>query len=136
MVELAQVGEFMRGHVVDERRREHHQAPVEEYSPVAAAAAPTGPRVREADARNAKTVRACQLCNTVAEELQRLPPHPSEHPLAQACSVGESDLEIVLGEPNLGFSMPQRQGHGPSQPWEPCPGLPDERDPPRSGARL
>src|SRR5258708_9825519 len=89
MVELAQVGEFMRGHVVDQMRRQHHQAPVEEYSPVGAAAAPAGLRVRETDARNVKTVRARQLCDALAEELLCPRPHPIERPLAQACSVGE-----------------------------------------------
>src|SRR6266852_4943701 len=81
MVELAQVGELMRGHVVDQMRRQHHQAPVEEYSPVGAAAAPTGLRVGETDARNVKTERACQLSDALAEELPCPRPHQIERPL-------------------------------------------------------
>src|SRR6266850_5153599 len=136
MVELAQVGELMRGHVVDQMRRQHHQAPVEEYSPVGAAAAPTGLRVGETDARNVKTERACQLCDALAEELLCPRPHPSERPLAQARSVGESQPELSFREPSAGFSVPQRQRHGPSEPRQLCPGLPDKRDMPRSGEAL
>src|SRR6267378_6777513 len=113
MVELAQVGEFMRGHVVDEMRRQHHQPPAEQYSPVAAAAAPTSLRVRETDARNVKAVRVRQLCDALAEELECLRPDPIERPLAQTRSVGESELEPVLREPHAGLSMSQRQGHTP-----------------------
>src|SRR5258708_11209581 len=136
MVELGQVGEFMRGHVVDQMRRQHHQAPVEEYSPVGAAAAPAGLRVRETDARNVKTVRARQLCDALAEELLCPRPHPIERPLAQACSVGEPQSELSFREPSAGFSVPQRQRHGPSEPRQLCPGLPYKTYTPRSGEAL
>src|SRR5712672_286465 len=133
MVELAQMGELMRGDVVDQMRRQHHQAPVEEYSPVGATAAPTGLRVGETDARDTKTERAGQLCDAVAEELQRPLAHPSERPLAQARSVGESQAELSFREPGAGFSVPQGQRQAPFEPRQLCPGLPDERDTRRSG---
>src|SRR5712671_2521945 len=136
MVELAQMGELMRGDVVDQMRRQHHQAPVEEYSPVGAAAAPTGLRVGETDARDMKTERARQLCDAVAEELQRPLAHPSERPLAQARSVGESQPELSFREPGAGISVPQGQRHRPSKPRQLCPGLPDKRGTPRGGEAL
>src|SRR6266513_2384889 len=136
MVEFAQVPKLMCGHVIDQMRRQHHQAPVEEYSPVGGAAPPAGLRVGEADASNAKTVRTRQLRDAVAEELQRPSSHPFERPLAQARSVGESERELSFRKPGAGFSVPQRQGHGPSEPRQPCPGLPDKGDPLRGGEAL
>src|SRR5260221_14130315 len=136
MVELAQVGELVRGHVVDQMRRQHHRAPVKEYPPVRAAAAPAGLRVGETDARNVKTERACEPCDALAEELQCPRPHPIERPLAQARSVGESQPELSRREPGAGFSEPQGQRHDPSEPRNLCPGLPDKSDTPRSGEAL
>src|SRR5712691_6119410 len=112
MVELAQVCEFMRGHVVDEMLGQHHQTPAEENSPVTATAAPTGLRVGKTHKQDAKPVRVRQKRNSLTEKLQRLPPHPIERSLAQTRSVGESELEPVLREPHADFSMSQRQGHG------------------------
>src|SRR5881296_1585246 len=111
MVELAQVGELMRRHVVDEMRRQHHQAPAEQYPPVGAAAAPTGLRAGDTYGRDAKSVQARQLRNPLTEKRERPATHPIERSLAQARPVGEPELEPVLREPRADFSMPQRQGH-------------------------
>src|SRR5229473_2753357 len=133
MVELAQVRELMRGHVVDQMRRQHHQAPVEEYSPVGAAAPPAGLRVGKTHNQAAEPVRARELRDPFAEKLKRLPPHPIERSLAQARSVGEPELEPVVQEPHPDLSMPQRQGHSAPQPRQSRSGLPHERSPARRG---
>src|SRR5882762_5106281 len=133
MVELAQVGELMRGHVVDQMWRQHHQAPVEEYSPVGAAAAPASPRVGKTHNQAAEPVRARELRDPFTEKLKRLPLHPIERSLAQARSVGEPELEPVVREPRPDLSIPQRQGYSPPQPRQSRPGLPHERSPARLG---
>src|SRR6266566_3565582 len=107
MVELAQVREFMRGHVVDEMRRQHHQTPVEEYSPVGAAAAPTGPRVGKTYGQDAKPAQAHQLRNPFAEKLQRLRPHPVERSLAQSRpGLPHERSPARLGEPSADPALP------------------------------
>src|ERR1700704_2270513 len=116
MVELAQVGELMRGHVVDQMWRQHHQAPVEEYSPVGAAAAPAGPCVGKTYNQAAEPVRARELRDPFTEKLKRLPPQPTERSLGQSRSVGSPEPDPGVRDPHPDLSMPQRQGHSPPQP--------------------